>query len=95
MHRGLRSNRTLKQLHVSYCQITHEAGEALGEVVSFVDSKLEILNLQGNRLAALGVEALSVGVAASPSLTTLNLSDNMIEQVTTDLRPVRSGKRTH
>lgn len=80
-HRSLRANRTLKQLHLSYCEITSEAGPAIAEMLSFVDSGLEVLNLQGNRIGATGLEAISFGLGASRSLTTFNLSDNKIESV--------------
>ena len=32
--RGLRTNISLMELHLSYCQITHEAGPALAEVLA-------------------------------------------------------------
>lgn len=77
---GLRTNSTLKQLHLPYCNVGPEGGAPLGEMLSYRQSTLEVLNLQGNRLCGKGVSDLSNGLAMNQSLTALSLADNGIGQ---------------
>ena len=80
--KGLRSNSTLKQLHLQFCQISgEESGLALGDVVSSRHSNLEVLNVGGNRLGGLGLSALARGLMNNSKLTHLSLADNMIDGV--------------
>lgn len=44
--RGLRTNSTLKQLHLPYCDLGEDAGAALGEMLSYTKLQLSVLNLQ-------------------------------------------------
>lgn len=44
--RGLRTNSTLKQLHLPYCNLDADAGAPLGEMLSYVKLQLAVLNLQ-------------------------------------------------
>ena len=88
--RGLRSNMTLRQLHMQFCQITHEAGPALGELVSNSKSSLEVLNLSGNRLGGLGLYSICSGLTGNTCLQTLALADNLIDQSEDDLVGIRS-----
>lgn len=44
--RGLRTNSTLKQLHLPYCDLGPEAGAPLGEMLSYTKLQLAVLNLQ-------------------------------------------------
>eukprot|EP01038_Epipyxis_sp_PR26KG_P014261 gene14261-19135_t len=83
--RGLRTNITLKQLHVQFCNITAEGGEHLGELLANSRSALEVLNVAGNRLGGIGLAALSKGLMINTKCTTLNLADNMIDQTEDDL----------
>ncbi|CAM9362096.1 unnamed protein product [Chrysoparadoxa australica] len=76
--RGLRTNSTLKQLHVPYCAIDASAGPSIGEMLSFSSLGLTVLNLQGNQLGGKGVQDLSPGLARNKSLTYLNMADNGI-----------------
>jgi len=79
--RGLRTNSTLKQLHACYCQITHEAGAALSELLENSRTNLDTLNIAGNRLGGLGFQALCHGLMNNSKLTHLSVADNMIDQV--------------
>jgi Ran GTPase-activating protein (RanGAP) involved in mRNA processing and transport len=79
--RGLRTNATLKQLHLSFCQLTPEAGEPLAELLANYRSGLEVLNLSGNRLGGAGLSALCRGLIVNTKLVKLMLADNMIDQV--------------
>lgn len=44
--RGLRTNATLKQLHLPYCDLGMDAGAPLGEMLSYTKLQLAVLNLQ-------------------------------------------------
>lgn len=44
--RGLRTNSTLKQLHLPYCNLGTDAGAPLGEMLSYAKLQLAVLNLQ-------------------------------------------------
>lgn len=79
--KGLRSNVTMKQLHVEFCQITHEAGPALADLLKNERSVLEVLNLSGNRLGGVGLAALCRGLSVNTACKKLLLADNMIDQV--------------
>jgi len=84
--RGLRSNCTLKQLHLCYCGIEGEAGSALSDVLENTMSALEWLNLSGNRLGGEGLSALCRGLMVNTKCTHLFLADNMIDQGEQDVR---------
>lgn len=80
--KGLRSNSTLKQLHLQFCQLEgEESGNALSDVLSSRHSNLEVLNVGGNRLGGLGLFALARGLMTNTKLTHLSLADNMIDGV--------------
>ena len=80
--RGLFTNRTLKQLHLDYCNIGPNGAQVLGQCLSMPKSELTVLSLQGNCVGP-GLKFLAKGTKRSPTLTTLNLSDNAIGQVRT------------
>ncbi len=79
--RGLRTNITLRQLHMSFCNITGEAGVDISDLVSNARTALELLNLTGNKLGGHGLSALCRGLMVNTVLTQLSLADNMIDQV--------------
>ena len=83
--RGLRTNGTLKQLHLAYCQLPAEAGAPLADLLANARTSLEIMNLTGNRLGGLGLSALCKGLMLNDKLTELILSDNAIDQLDDDL----------
>lgn len=82
---GLRTNISLKQLHLQFCNMTSDAGPHLSDLVANSKSALELLNLSGNRLGGIGLSAICRGLAPNTKLTTLLLADNMIEQNEEDL----------
>lgn len=81
MARGLRTNISLKQLHLQFCNLSHNSGEALGDILANAQSALEVLNLNGNKLGGKGLYYLCRGLMLNSKLETLSLSDNMIDQV--------------
>lgn len=81
MCKGLRTNITLKQLHLQFCNLTHEAGPYLADVLAFTKSGLEVFNVSGNKLSGLGLYEICKGLMNNVKLTTLALADNMIDQV--------------
>eukprot|EP00640_Fibrocapsa_japonica_P002235 CAMPEP_0113934316 /NCGR_PEP_ID=MMETSP1339-20121228/1651_1 /TAXON_ID=94617 /ORGANISM="Fibrocapsa japonica" /LENGTH=344 /DNA_ID=CAMNT_0000936063 /DNA_START=66 /DNA_END=1100 /DNA_ORIENTATION=+ /assembly_acc=CAM_ASM_000762 len=83
--RGLRTNSTLKQLHLPYCNLTGEAGAPLGEMLSYSRLALVVLNLQGNRLGGLGLLSVCPGLSRNRSLTYLSLADNGIGEMEEDV----------
>ena len=66
---------------MQFCNITFEAGGTIAELLANSRSALEVLNLGGNRLSGLGLQALCEGLILNTKLETLNISDNMIDQV--------------
>lgn len=79
--RGLRTNITLKQLHLQFCNLDSTSGEHLSDLLSFSRSSLEVLNLSGNQLGGKGLEDLCKGLVNNTKLTTLLIADNMIDHV--------------
>ena len=80
LSRGLRSNGTLKQLHLSFCGLPAEAGGPLSDILANARSCLEVLELSGNMLGCQGLNSLCKGLAVNTKLTTLLLEDNHIDQ---------------
>lgn len=76
--RGLRTNRTLKQLSLNYCDIGPAGAEALAEVLASPIGTLESVSLLGNRLGSLGLLSLAVAAHYSKTLKELILKDNGI-----------------
>mmetsp|Transcript_6195 Transcript_6195/g.6363 ORF Transcript_6195/g.6363 Transcript_6195/m.6363 type:complete len:344 (+) Transcript_6195:173-1204(+) len=83
--KGLRTNATLKQLHLSFCQLPPEAGVPLSEVIANTRSSLEVLGLTGNRLGGKGLSGICKGLIVNTKLKTLYLADNMIDQMEEDV----------
>ena len=83
--RGLRTNMTLKQLHLTFCLLPPEAGDPLAEILSNAKSGLEVLSLSGNRLAGRGLLALCQGLMVNTKLIELKLADNMIDHLEEDV----------
>ncbi len=80
--RGLRTNATLKQVHISYCGVESDGGTALADLLSNARTSLEVLNINGNRLGGLGLQALCRGLMVNTKLQKLMIADNQIDQVT-------------
>lgn len=66
---------------MDYCGIGPDGAIKLAQLLSMPSSALETLSLQGNALGDDGLYHLSLGLARSKSLVTLNLSDNGIRHV--------------
>lgn len=79
--KGLRTNATLKQLHLQFCNLTSAAGPYLAEVLANSRSGLELFNVSGNRLGGKGLQSLCVGLMENTKCETICLADNMIDQV--------------
>jgi Ran GTPase-activating protein (RanGAP) involved in mRNA processing and transport len=75
---GLFLNTALKQLHLDYCGVGVEGAVKLAQLLSMPRSVIDTLSLRGNELGNQGLFDLSLGLARSHTLTTLNISDNGI-----------------
>lgn len=83
--RGLRTNISMKQLHLQYCKIDEEGGRYLGEVLSSSKSALELLNIGGNKLGGKGLRYLCAGILENQRLEKLLINDNYIDENPEDL----------
>lgn len=79
--KGLRTNSTLKQLHIQFCNVTSASGPALAELLANSKSALEVFNMNGNRLGGEGLEKLCAGLMFNTKCETLCIADNMIDHV--------------
>eukprot|EP00644_Phytophthora_capsici_P006809 jgi/Phyca11/103774/e_gw1.8.698.1 len=75
---ALFSNMALKQLHLDYCNIGPSGCIKLAQLLSLPTSAIEVLSLNGNSIEGEGLHHLSLGLARSQRLVSLNLSDNGI-----------------
>ena len=88
--RGLRTNSTLKQLHLPYCGVGPLGGAPLGEMLSYSKLALAVLNLQGNKLGGQGLKMLCPGLKNSASITSLSMADNGIGDSDEDLEALKA-----
>lgn len=88
--RGLRTNISLKQLHVQFCNLTSESGSAVSDLLANSRTNLEVLNLGGNRLGGKGLQMLCKGLMVNTKLLTFILSDNMIDNLEDDVAGLSS-----
>jgi len=88
--RGLRTNISLRQLHLAYCDIQADAGKYLSGVLSNQRSGLLTLNVQGNRINGVGLSDLCEGLMINTKLEKLIIADNMIDQEPADLEGLRA-----
>ena len=79
--KGLRTNATLKQLHLQFCNLTSECGPHLADLMANSRSGLELVNFSGNRLGGAGLASLCKGLMHNTKCETICLADNMIDQV--------------
>ena len=83
---GLRTNATLKQLHLCYCGLDEDAGAPLGEVLSYAKTTLQKLHLQGNiGMRGGGLSGILSGMDNNNKLEYLSLADNAIAATDEDL----------
>ncbi|KAL3773748.1 hypothetical protein ACHAW5_008182 [Stephanodiscus triporus] len=78
--KGLQTNSTLKKLSVRFCNIDERGGKPMGEVLRFKRTGLISLDLTSNRLSALGLRDICVGMDLNTSLKTLRLADISLGQ---------------
>ncbi|KAL3663587.1 hypothetical protein V7S43_011474 [Phytophthora oleae] len=75
---ALFSNTALKQLHLDYCDVGPSGCIKLAQLISLPTCAIEVLSLNGNNIEGEGLHHLSLGLARSQRLVSLNLSDNGI-----------------
>ena len=75
---GLRRSPFISELSLSYCGLTEKSAAPLQQMLMFVNTNLESLNLQGNVLGREGTFQLFRALEFSTRLNDLNLSDNQI-----------------
>lgn len=68
-------------MYLDYCGIGQAGAVKLAQLVSIPASAVETLSLQGNVLRDTGLLDLSLGLARSQRLATLNIADNGIRHV--------------
>jgi hypothetical protein len=83
--RGLRTNISLRQLHLQFCNLTAEAGVHLSDLLANSRTALELLNISGNRLTGKGLADLCKGLSVNTKCETLLIADNMIDQTEDDI----------
>lgn len=76
--RGLRTNRNLKVLTLSYCNLGPHAAQSISQVIASPLSVLEAIDLTGNSLTSVGLAALVNTARTSTKLKELILCDNQI-----------------
>lgn len=77
--KGLRTNCTLKQLHLQACGIGPDGGTYLADVLAYSRSNIEVFNISSNKLGGQGFYELCKGLMVNTKCETLNISDNYIE----------------
>lgn len=92
---GLRSNITLIELSLAYCNIGQDSARSLLEIVINQKTQLKSLNLQGNHLRNHGVTILFRGLTVNNSIETLDLSDNQFGEEPGVLSSFMDLIRTH
>lgn len=78
--KGLQTNSTLKKLSVKFCNIDERGGNPLGEILRFKRTGLVSLDLTSNRLSALGLRDICLGMDLNSSLKILRLADISVGQ---------------
>jgi len=76
--KGLRTNRTLQKLTLSYCGVGPAGAAALADVIASPLSALVHLDVMGNSLGAEGLLSLAIAAQRSKTLKELVLRDNGI-----------------
>lgn len=76
--KGLRTNRNLKVLTLSYCNIGPIGAAALADVIASPLAVLEAVDLTGNKLMSVGLELIALAAKKSKTLKELILVDNSI-----------------
>lgn len=75
---GLRKSPYIEELSLSYCGLGPQAANYLQQLIMNIDTKLEVLNIQGNSLGAEGCYQLLRALELNKKLKVVNISDNQI-----------------
>lgn len=75
---GLRRSPHIEELSLSYCNLGPESTNYLQQLLMHIDSKLEVLNIQGNSIGADGCYQLLRALEINKKLKVINISDNQI-----------------
>ena len=86
---GLRTNTTLSQLSLGYCNITSEGARFLLEIVINQKTQLKELNLQGNHLRNYGVVILFRALSVNNSIESVDLTDNQFGEEETVIEALK------
>ena len=73
---GLRQNKNINQLELTYCNIDEAGAMSIAEVLLFQGSTLEEINIGGNHLKNKGAIIVFKGAAAAKNLKKLQIQDN-------------------
>ena len=76
--KGLRTNKSLKKLTVSYCDIGPDGGGYLSSVLAYPGNALAHLDLMGNHIGSEGLLPLAVALQGNTALQELIICDNKI-----------------
>ena len=82
-------------MSLNYCELGEKSSEYLQQILGFVHSKLEVLNIQGNKLQTKGCFNILRALEMSKNLKKINFSDNQIyddEWLVNQLTNVLSSK---
>jgi hypothetical protein len=77
---GLAQNASLKKLDLNYCGIDGAGGKSLFEILIYVKSSLESLELRGNELGKVGMVDVMRGARRAKKLKKLDVADNKFEE---------------
>lgn len=73
--KGLKLNCTLKFLSLKFCRIGVRGSAELSDVISFLRTAIESLDLEGNPLGGKGLEGLCPGLKRNSTLQKISLAD--------------------
>lgn len=75
---GLRRSPFLTELSLSYCGLTDKSAAPVQQMLMFINTNLEVLNLQGNIMGKEGAFQIFRAIEFNERLKEVNLSDNQI-----------------
>lgn len=75
---GLRRSPFIIELSLSYCGLTEESANSIQQMIMFLKTNLEILNLQGNTLGKNGAFQIFRALEANSKMKEINMADNQI-----------------
>ena len=75
---GLRFSPNIEEVSLTYCNLDSKAADYIQQLLMYVDSKLEVLNIQGNMIKANGAYQILRALEMNKQLRVCNLADNQI-----------------